>query len=154
MECLTVTHPHVLHELTIHTEHDNHVNLLGFQRHVSVRHNQLDTRQDTLTKRLSVKTPRVVTVIMGKYPNLTEWSFCIRRDSLHIISEYTLNILGCSKSVIKSYCTRGGPFKATAVVGSATVTVPGQTQILDTSVTTPPEPVDPSLMMRHENLNN
>ena len=54
-ESVWVSHPHVLHELVIHPEYDKHVNLLGFQTHVEVRHNQLDTRQDTLTKRLSVQ---------------------------------------------------------------------------------------------------
>ena len=45
-----VTGPHVLHKLVIHPKHDKHPNFIGFQTDVQVRHNQLDTRQDTLTE--------------------------------------------------------------------------------------------------------
>jgi hypothetical protein len=57
------------------------------------------------------KVPRVATVIMDKYPNLVVWSFYIRRESLHNISEYTLN--------------SGVSFKTTDSVRRATVTSPG-----------------------------
>jgi hypothetical protein len=71
------------------------------------------------------KDPRVVTTIMDKYPNLTDSPFCIRRDSLRTISEYTLNIWSFSKSVIKSYYTGGDSFKTTVSVGNAGDTPPG-----------------------------
>jgi hypothetical protein len=61
-----------------------------------------------------LKTPRVATVIMGKYPNLADKPFFSRRDSLRSISEYTLNIFACSKSAITSYCAGAGPFEVTA----------------------------------------
>ena len=53
--CVRVTDPHVLHKLVIHPKHDKHPNFIGFQADVQVRHNQLDTRQDTLTEGFSVQ---------------------------------------------------------------------------------------------------
>jgi hypothetical protein len=57
------------------------------------------------------KVPRVTTIIMGKYPNLVVCPFCIRRESLLNISEYTLN--------------NGVSFKTTDSARRATVTSPG-----------------------------
>ncbi len=50
-----ITGPHVLHKLVIHPKYDKHPNFIGFQAEVQVRHNQLDTRQDTLTEGFSVQ---------------------------------------------------------------------------------------------------
>ncbi len=70
------------------------------------------------------KVPRVTTDIMDKYPNLTDNPFFSRRDSIHNISEYTLNIFAYSKSDITSYCTGADPFKVTVDVGNSAVTPP------------------------------
>jgi hypothetical protein len=49
------------------------------------------------------KTPRVVTDIIGRYPNFPDLPRWIRRDSLRNMSESTLNMSVCSKSDIKLY---------------------------------------------------
>ena len=76
------------------------------------------TQDKTLSQKDSeFKKPRVVTVIMGKYPNYVDLRCWIRRVSLLIISEYTLNMSVSSKSVMRSYCTTEGSFKPTVSVG-------------------------------------
>jgi hypothetical protein len=60
-----------------------------------------------------------MSVIIGRYPNFADLSSWIRRVSLRRMSESSLNMSTCSKSVIKSYYGGGPSIKPTCVLGTA-----------------------------------
>jgi hypothetical protein len=90
-----VTRPHVLHELVIHPEHDQYPNLLSFQTWLTCKSDTTNLTQDkTLSQNdWSLEDPRVTTSMMVKYPNLTDWPFFIRRDSLRNVFRQPVSVV-------------------------------------------------------------
>ncbi len=126
------------------------------------------TQDKTRSQNDSVfKESSVTTDIMDRYSNFSDLSCWIRRDSLHRMSERTLNMSVYNQSAIKPYCGGGDSFKPTCVVRttgptgrSASVgglrvkkTEPDGSIDTDTETSPPKSVGSPSLSWELEQLN-